>query len=270
MKVAIRQESPLLRSVSFGIGPSIWPLPAADEVSADMSAVLQSLNLQKVRRFFNQIHWTGESIEADFADRAEPGLKLENVAAHSWHVAETVLLLGSHFKGLDTANAISMALLHDKLELFTGDFDPVGPDGKGTFSHSFNKEAQDQKNEIELRATEHYISQLRPSIQNQQRKLLLDYILGETNESRFVRGVDKLQALAFVHVKKDGFFSDEHLLFSIRYSRKAIEQFSGLYGHYVFLLDLLLNRVAEKRKCNRLDLDSQLFNQLELQFPVTQ
>jgi hypothetical protein len=107
-------------------------VPADSDTICDINALLASFGLQKVRRYFHQIYWLEETKAAVRADDVEPGLKLENVAAHSWHVSDAVLLLAGRFEKLNQARALQLAILHDKLEIYTGDFDPVGSDGKGS------------------------------------------------------------------------------------------------------------------------------------------
>ena len=110
----------------------IQDLPTMDEAERDIDVMVASLGLQSIRRYMNQHHWYEESRLARAADEAEPGLKLENVAAHSWHVADAVLLLAPIFPEIGARRALELAILHDKLELLTGDFDPVGPAGDGS------------------------------------------------------------------------------------------------------------------------------------------
>ncbi len=219
----MRKSPTLLQAIVSGRTPPLHPLPSLSEAIADVDAIIVSFQLQHVRRYFNQIHWLAESHEAAFSDRIEPGLKLENVAAHSWHVADAALLLLPHFATLNRERVLSLSILHDKLEIFTGDFDPIGPDGKGTYSHAFNLHSQQTKISMEQAALENYLLSIRESARSAQRDLLLDAIYGNSWESRFVKSIDKLQALAYVLKKKDGNISDEHLVFSIRYSKKALD-----------------------------------------------
>ena len=136
-------------------------LPRPEDAEQDVDAMLASLSLQMVRRYMNQHHWYAESAAAEAADRAEPGLKLENVAAHSWHVADAVMLLAPLFPEVDQRHAVELAIVHDKLELLTGDLDPVGPDGQGTTSHAFDPNARAEKTRLELRALDQYLIRLR-------------------------------------------------------------------------------------------------------------
>jgi len=228
------------------------PLPA--EADQDVDVLLSSLKLQMIRRYMDQGHWHEESEAARAADQAEPGLKLENVAAHSWHVADAVMLLAPLFPDVDQGRVVELAIVHDKLELLTGDLDPVGPDGQGTYSHAFHPGARAEKTRLELLALDEYLTRLRAPARERQRQLILETIHGETAEARLVKAVDKLQALAFVVAKKAGDMTDDHLSFSLRYSSKAIEYFPGVASHYAALVRRLMATVANRRNVGLADL----------------
>src|SRR5882724_933560 len=115
--IAMANQSRLLRAVISKQHLHVHPLPSLSDARADIKAILGAFELQRVRRYMNQVHWEKESQEALFADRAEPGLKLENVAAHSWHVADATLLFLDHFEWLNRERCLSLAILHDKLEM---------------------------------------------------------------------------------------------------------------------------------------------------------
>lgn len=229
-------------------------LPNRDDADRDIDVILASFGLQSIRRYMNQVHWHEESRLAQAADDAEPGLKLENVAAHSWHVADAILLLAPNFPEVDVQHALELAIVHDKLELITGDFDPVGPEGDGSRAHAFDHEAQATKTELELNALEHYLAQLRPAVRDYQRALILESIYLTSPESRMVKAVDKLQALSFVLAKKGGGMTNEHLIFSIRYSAKIMDYFPNLTNHYLALVSRLVRVVATFRSMSPSDL----------------
>src|SRR6185369_4217888 len=71
------------------------------EAKKDIDAILWSMRLCSIRRYFHQRFWENETAEAEYASRVEASPRLESVADHSWHVADTVLLLASHFPSLD-------------------------------------------------------------------------------------------------------------------------------------------------------------------------
>lgn len=224
-----------------------YGIPTMDDAESDIDAMVASLGLQSIRRYMDQYHWYEESQLARAADRAEPGLKLENVAAHSWHVADAIMLLAPNFPEIDLRRALELAILHDKLELFTGDFDPVGPAGDGSNAHVFDPSAGAAKTALELAALEHYVSRLRVPVRTLHRDLLLETIQGQSTEARLVKAVDKLQALAFVLEKKAGAMTDEHLVFSLRYSAKAVEYFPKLIMHHRALVRRLIRMIADYR-----------------------
>jgi putative hydrolase of HD superfamily len=220
------------------------------DAQVDVQAMLCSLRLQTIRRYFDQQHWTTETALARAADEVESGLKLENVAAHSWHVADAALLIGPRFPSLQLDRVVKIAILHDKLELITGDRDPVGEDGQGNTSHAFNAEARQQKLLDELGALECYLSNIGAPAKTLQQDLLLDSIHGRSIEAKFVKAIDKLQALIFVIEKKRGDLSDEHIAFSLRYSSKAVEYYPSISVHYGVLIRLFLKTISDRRGSN--------------------
>src|ERR1044072_5975971 len=235
-----------------------------EEVSSDIDAIQEGFHLQRIRRFYGQHHWAPEPADADFGDRAEPGLQLENVAAHSWHVADAAHLLAGHFPELDVGRVVLLAVIHDKLEIYTGDYDPVGPDGAGTGTHAFDEAARQRKQSDERVAAEQYLSKLRPAIREWQRLLLEEAIEGTSAAARFIKAIDKLQALPYPTEKKRGKLDDAHLEFTLMYSRKALVEFPRIRFHYAELLRRFLDSVAEARGVSRDHLDRQVFGQLEL------
>jgi 5'-deoxynucleotidase YfbR-like HD superfamily hydrolase len=240
--------------------------PSDSDIAKDIFAILEAFALHQVRRYFRHRFWEEESLEAEFSERAEPGLKLENVAAHSWHVADATLLFLDYFEWLDRERCLSLAILHDKLEMYTGDANPVGKDGKGSRTHAFDETARLAKSDKERRALIQYGSVLRISAAERQANLLSEMIEGASEEARFVKAMDKLQALAFVHMKKRGEMPDAHVRFTLRYSQKCYEYFPPLKGHYEFLRSLFLEQIGRRRNCTAAQLERDLLSQLELDF----
>jgi 5'-deoxynucleotidase YfbR-like HD superfamily hydrolase len=260
----VAQDRLALRTATHGVVPTTRPTDA--EVAADIFALIEAFALQQIRRYFHHRFWENESIEAEFADRAEPGVKLENVAAHSWHVADATLLLLGHFEWLDRERCLALAILHDKLEMYTGDANPVGRDGTGSTTHAFDEQAKLIKNEKERNALLQYTSSLRSEVAESQARLLMEIIEGTSEEARLIKAIDRLQALAFVHVKKRGDLLDSHVRFTLRYSKKCCEYFPQLYRHYNFLKTLFLKEIATRRNLSAAQLERDLFSQLELDF----
>lgn len=218
-----------------------------EDIKQDIDVMLWSMKLYKVRRFWRQRFWEAETLKAECAELIEPYPRLESVAEHSWHVADTVLLLGGHFPSLNLDHCVKLAIIHDKMEILIGDKNPVGRNGTGSSTHAFNENKRLHKELLEHEAIQKYVARLRSSAQMEQSDALLEILEGLTKEARFVKAIDKLQALGYVFLKKNGVFEDKHLDFTFRYTEKIIEYFPPLEGHYKELISRLLIRVARYR-----------------------
>jgi 5'-deoxynucleotidase YfbR-like HD superfamily hydrolase len=239
------------------------------DAKKDIDAILWSMRLCSIRRYFHQRFWETETAEAEYANRVESSPRLESVADHSWHVADSILLLASHFPFLDLGWCLTLAILHDKMEIITGDKNPVGKDGTGRSTHAFSILKRKQKETSELQAIKIYLSALRSGARTQQAEALHELLKGTSPEARFVKAVDKLQALSFVLLKKNGHFTDKHLLFTLRYSQKVKESFPALKTHYEELRSRLILQVARRRNTSvkRIE-DISRNDQLSLLFPL--
>jgi 5'-deoxynucleotidase YfbR-like HD superfamily hydrolase len=241
--------------------------PAKEIAKRDIDMMMWSMRLCSIRRYFHQRFWEKETSEAEFAEKIEPLPRLESVAEHSWHVADTVLLLVGHFPELDASRCTLMAILHDKMEILIGDYNPVGRDGTGRSTHAFNTRSMLSKSAKEQAAIVNYLSRLRPDVREGQAKTLYDLLDGSCAEARFVKAVDKLQALAFVVAKKRGELIDRHLEFTMAYSEKVVIYYPGLTAHYTELRSRLLLQVARRRACSVAEIEKLLVQtQLTLGF----
>lgn len=217
------------------------------EVNADLDLIMWSLKLASIRRYFHQRYWEKETTESEFASRVECGPRLESVADHSWHVADTVMLLAPRFESIDCSRAVMLAILHDKMEISTGDISPVGRDGTGTRTHAFNAEARERKDQAEREAIATYLARVGDAARPMQASLLDELLNGRSDEARFVKAVDKLQALAYVIAKKSGRMSDSHLLFTMQYTSKVALSWPPLQAHLTHLLERLFVSIARVR-----------------------
>jgi 5'-deoxynucleotidase YfbR-like HD superfamily hydrolase len=236
----------------------IFKRPTHDSINSDIDSILWSFRLQKIRRFAKQKYWKKESIDAEYADRLEPVLRLETVAEHSWTVADTTLLLAPYFPYINSERAIKLAVLHDKMEIITGDPSPVGRDGTGKNAHAFNLEKYHEKNEQERHALNLYLNIIRAEIRSEQRSLILESMAAESPESRLVKGIDKLQSTAFILIKKAGNMEDKHIDFLVNFNKKNCSYFPPLSGHYDELLSRILNKVASYREISRKKLNNEI------------
>src|ERR1700686_1208986 len=133
------------------------------DVETDIDLILWSVRLASIRRYFHQPFWKEETTDAEYADRIESYPRLESVAEHSWHVADIVLLLAPHFPILNVSRCAQLAILHDKLEIITGDLSPLDRSGTGASTHAFNENKQVVKLVSEEEALELYLRRLCPS-----------------------------------------------------------------------------------------------------------
>lgn len=217
---------------------SISPL----EVRQDVDQIYKLFDLERTIRFFGQRYWESESR----FENARPGqLLLENVAAHSFQVANSVMLLGNRFPSLDIGRAIELAIVHDQLEMITGDKDPVGRYGDGSDTHAFSVTERNAKSAEEAAALEEFVGNLAPNAAVRYHDLISEAAAEKTLEAKFVKAVDKLQALAFVRIKKVGDIGPFHLAFTIRYSRVGLKKFPDLQQYFSLILEDLLADVEQ-------------------------
>lgn len=231
---------------------------APKEVKKDIDLIIWSIKLEIIRRYFHLRFWESETKEAEFAKRVETDPRLESVADHSWHVCDTILLIGRHFHELDINKCIKLAIIHDKMEIFTGDSKPIGRDGTGKSTYAFDENKQSLKDLSEKEAVEKYLLMLPPSARNEQAILFSEIIECSSNESKFVKAVDKLQALAYIHEKKKGNINDKHLKFSIDYAKKALMYFPKIEAYYKELCYRIIRQVANKRSKSIIDIQNLL------------
>lgn len=223
--------------------PAVDSVPRRDQAARDIRCILWSAGLASVKRFHHQPFWEDEGVAADRASLVEGGTRLESVADHSWKVADAVLLLSDHFDWIDHCRALELALLHDKLELLTGDLSPIDAEGTGRSTHAFNDTRATAKRESELSALERYAQMLQPAARRRQSSMLRELILEASEEARFVKAVDKLASLVFVIQAKRGRLDPRHIEFTLAYSAKAVEYFPALRTHHDVLVDVFLASV---------------------------
>ena len=109
------------------------------------------------------------------------GGRTESVAEHSWRVTLMAFLLAEQFPALDTERVMSMCLLHDLGECFTGDIP------------TFRKTDADRRTEAGL--LEGWVRSLPAPTAERMGALLREAEAGETPEAKLCRALDKLEAL---------------------------------------------------------------------------
>lgn len=231
-----------------------------EEIRQDVDVIIWSMQLEKIRRFFHRRYWESETCESEFAKRVEKEPRLESVADHSWHICDIIMLIGRHFPELNNNKCIKLAIVHDKMEILTGDFNPIGKDGTGKKTYAFDKNKEIKKELSEKKAIERYLTMLPISARNEQAELLSEMLKCSTDEAKFVKAVDKIQVLAFIHEKKQGNIQDNHLKFTLKYARNAIFLFPGIESHYNELSTRIIDQVAANRSKDKSDIENLLWS----------
>lgn len=107
--------------------------------------------------------------------------RVESVAEHSWRISLMAFLLKDEFPEADTNKVISMCLIHDLGECFTGDI-PV-----------FNKTDQDRA--IEDTLLDQWVSTLPSNVAQTMSDLYAEMNAQQTLEAKIYKALDKLEAL---------------------------------------------------------------------------
>lgn len=212
--------------------------PPLEDVHADIDFLLLSADVASIRRFHGQPFWEEEGAASDRAIDLEQGLRLESVADHSWKVADAAFLLADHYPHLDRSRCLELALLHDKLELLTGDWSPIDADASGSSTHAFDPRQAARKATAEREALDILLVSVRPTARARHRTLFLEVIDRSSEEARFVAAVDKLASLIFVLQKKRT-LHPRHLEFTLHYGAKSLDMFPLLAPYYHRLVALL-------------------------------
>ena len=108
----------------------------------------------------------------------------ESVADHVFRTAILTMCF-SDVKGLDTEKLVRMALLHDIHEAVMGDYDSYD-------KMTMEKEELEKR---ELAAIRRMVSLLPQALQEQYRRLAIEYHRQETKEARFLRQLDHLEMI---------------------------------------------------------------------------
>jgi 5'-deoxynucleotidase YfbR-like HD superfamily hydrolase len=220
--------------------------PRNENIQRDVDVIIWSMRLQQIRRFSHQRFWEMETRDSEYAAKIEP-YPLESVADHTWHITDSILILADYCPEIDLRRALEIAVVHDKMEIIIDDWNPIGRDGTGKKTHAFNAARKSQKDEAERDAIKVYLTKLRPALRASHEALLLEALECVTMEARFVKAVDKLQALAFVYSKKNGDMQDRHVIFSLKYSQQACYLCPALAMHFNELRRRLICSIAKRR-----------------------
>ncbi|MFN6976752.1 MAG: HD domain-containing protein [Gemmobacter sp.] len=140
-------------------------------------------------RLAAQLAFLAEADRLKTVERASPvagGLRRENSAEHSWHVALHALVLADQAEpGVDMNRVLRMIILHDLVEIDTGDT-PIHA-ANGTAHGSPAVQA------AEAAAADRIFGMLPPDIGAPLRALWDEFEAGESPDARFARALDRVQ-----------------------------------------------------------------------------
>ena len=135
--------------------------------------------LTKIIDFLEEINKAKDIYRATYATED----RHENDAEHSWHMAMFALLLHKELRTeVNIPRVVEMILVHDLVEIYAGDTYVFG--------------AGSDQREREEDAAERLFSKLPPDLQKNIRGLWDEFEAQQTEESRFARSLDCLQAFS--------------------------------------------------------------------------
>ena len=107
-------------------------------------------------------------------------LEKESASDHVWHLCIFILMFKEELKGIDILKALKIAMIHDLGEIYSGDI----------FAFSKNKKGKKEK---ERKGVEKILSNLPKELKDEFYSLYLEYENQNTEESRLVKAMDKIQ-----------------------------------------------------------------------------
>lgn len=108
----------------------------------------------------------------------------ENDAEHSWHLAMMAVVLAEHSNHeIDILKVIKMVLIHDIVEIDTGDI------------FIYDKENNHDNTEEELKAAKRIFGILPKNQADELIALWEEFEANETNEAKFAKAIDRLEPL---------------------------------------------------------------------------
>lgn len=131
----------------------------------------------------------------------------ESVAEHSWRIALMAMLLKSEFTNIDIDKVVSMCLIHDLGECFTGDIP------------TFDKTSADRETEDSL--LNKWVMGLPHEVSGRLSSLYAEMEAQETKESKLYKALDKLEAVIQHNESPLDTWSDNELELNITYGSET-------------------------------------------------
>ncbi len=156
----------------------------ADAVSARTDAVVAVAEKTVGERLAAQLSFVQELDRLKSVERQSfilDGLRRENTAEHSWHVAMLAIVLADHAgDDVDIARVVLLLLVHDIVEIDAGDTGIHDSDGR------------ESKADRERAAADRLFGLLPDDLRDDLRGAWEEYESGDTPESRFAHVFDRL------------------------------------------------------------------------------
>lgn len=112
------------------------------------------------------------------------GSRKENDAEHAWHMALMIILLQEYAnEEVDVLRTVTMALLHDVIEIDAGD------------TYAYDDQAKLDQRERELLAADRIFNLLPEDQAKKMREIWDEFEAQETKEAKFARTMDHIQPL---------------------------------------------------------------------------
>lgn len=139
---------------------------------------IKDKRLSKILRFIEEIEKLKHVKRINTLSDAS---RQESDAEHSWHLAMIILLLKDELGvKFNAERAIKIALVHDLVEVYTGD---VWPDGE---------EEKKEKLKRERKAAQKLFSKLPDDLKKEVEGYWLEYEEAKTEEAKIVKALDKI------------------------------------------------------------------------------
>ena len=161
------------------------------------------------------------------------GVRKENDAEHSWHLALMAMLLQEHTdSGIDILNVIKMVVIHDIVEIDAGD------------TYAYDKEMTVSKAKREYAAANRLFGLLPVDQEKLFTKIWNEYNEGMTAEAKFAKALDRLMPLLHNFFSKGKNWKEHGIKKDQVYNRiKMIEKSSNELWKFA---KVLINTAVEK------------------------
>lgn len=161
------------------------------------------------------------------------GLRHENDAEHSWHLALMVMVLGEYFdKDTDTLKVIKMVLIHDLVEIYAGD------------TYLYDEKGYEDKAKREQQAADKLFGMLPEEQKNEFMELWHEFEAKTTKESRFAAVLDRLQPVLLNYSTKGKAWLEHGVPYE-KVRQKQKDVFDGPKEIADFLDELLKDAVSK-------------------------